>query len=122
APRLVNNLAVPGANILDAVDHTANQDAGDTFNRLQTFILGGRSQVDAMVDADPTFITVALGNGDALGAALDGDASKLTPVQSFQQSLDELVAAINSTDAQEVVLLGALNANAMPALQPGLFY
>ena len=121
-PRLVNNLAIPGANIEDAVDHLANTDAGDTFNRLQTFILGGRSQLQAMVDADPTFISVMLGSGDALGAALDGDAGKLTPVASFQESLDELVAAVNSTDAMEVLLIGAVNANVMPALQPGLFY
>ena len=122
APRLVNNLAVPGANILDAVDHTANENAGDTFNRLQTFILGGRSQVEAMVDADPTFISVMLGSGDALGAALDGDASLLTPTAEFETSLDELVTAINSTDAREVLVIGAVNANVMPALQPGLFY
>lgn len=122
APRLVNNLAVPGANILDAVDHLANTDPTDTFNRLQTFLLGGRSQIEAMVAADPTLISVALGSGDALGAALDGDASKLTPLASFQASLNELVAAINSTDAQDVIILGAVNANVMPALQPGLFY
>lgn len=122
APRVVNNLAVPGANILDAIDHTANPNPGDTFNRLQTFILGGRSQIDAMMDADPTFISVMLGSGDALGAALDGDASLLTPTAEFEASLDELVTAINSTDAQEVLLIGAVNANVMPALQPGLFY
>lgn len=122
APALVNNLAVPGANILDAVDHTANDDAADTFNRLQTFILGGRSQVEALVDADPTFISVMLGSGDALGAALDGDAGLLTSVESFEQSLDALEAAINSTDAQEVLVIGAVDANVMPALQPGLFY
>ena len=121
-PRLINNLAVPGANILDAIDHTANENAGDTFNRLQTFILGGRSQVDAMLDADPTFISVMLGSGDALGAALDGDAGALTHLASFQASLDELETAINSTDAQAVLVIGAVNANVMPALQPGLFY
>jgi hypothetical protein len=121
-PRLVNNLAVPGANILDAIDHTANTNAGDTFNRLQTFILGGRSQMQAMVDADPTFISVMLGSGDALGAALDGDAAALTPLASFQGSLDELEMAIDSTDAQAVLVIGAVNANVMPALQPGLFY
>src|SRR5690606_39170106 len=93
-PRLVNNLAVPGANILDAIDHTANSSAGDTFNRLQTFILGGRSQVDALLDADPTFVSVMLGSGDALGAALDGDAALLTPTAEFEASLDELVSAI----------------------------
>ncbi|HEX6925819.1 MAG TPA: SGNH/GDSL hydrolase family protein [Longimicrobiaceae bacterium] len=121
-PDLVNNLAVPGANLLDAVDHTANSDAADTFNRLQTFILGGRSQAQAMVDADPTFVSIMLGSGDALGAALDGDASLLTPVSSFQESLDELVAAVNSTNAQAVLVIGAINSNVMPALQPGLFF
>lgn len=122
APRTVDNLAVPGANIADAIDHTFNTNPTDTFNRLQTFILGGRSQIEAMVDANPTFVSVMLGSGDALGAALDGDAALLTPTDEFAASLDELVDAINGTDAQEVLLIGAVNANVMPALQPGLFY
>jgi hypothetical protein len=122
SPRILQNLAVPGANILDAVDHLANKDAGDTFNRLQTFILGGRSMIDAMIAADPTLISVMLGSGDALGAALDGDASKLTSVSSFESSLNDLVAAIGATNAQDVIVIGAVNANVMPALQPGLFY
>lgn len=122
APALVNNLAVPGAKILDAVDHTANADPADTFNRLQTFILGGRSQTQAMIDADPTFVSVLLGSGDALGAALNGDAELLTPVASFEESLNEIVTAINSTDARGAVLIAAVNTNVVPALQPGLFY
>ena len=119
---MVNNLAVPGAKILDAVNHTANDDPADTFNRLQTFILGGRSQMQAMIDADPTFVSVLLGSGDALGAALNGDAGLLTSVESFEGSLNELVTAINSTDAQGAVLIAAVNTNVVPALQPGLFY
>lgn len=122
APRLVNNLAVPGAQILDAVDHTANDNPGDTFNRLQTFILGGRSQTQAMIDADPTFVSVLLGSGDALGAALNGDVALLTPLSSFEASLNEVVTAINSTNARGAVLMGAVNTNVVPALQPGLFY
>jgi len=75
-----------------------------------------------MIDADPTFLSVMLGSGDALGAALDGDASKLTPTASFEASLDELEEAIQSTNAMEVLVIGAVNGNVMPALQPGLFY
>lgn len=122
AQRLINNLAVPGAQILDAVDHTANANPGDTFNRLQTFILGGRSQTQAMIEADPTFVSAFLGSGDALGAALNGDVALLTPVASFEESLNEVVAAIASTDTRGAVLIGAVNTNVVPALQPGLFY
>ena len=52
-PRFVQNLAVPGAEIGDALDALNNPNPADFFNRLQTFILGGRSMVHAMIAGAP---------------------------------------------------------------------
>ncbi|MDQ3557013.1 MAG: hypothetical protein M3409_09600 [Gemmatimonadota bacterium] len=123
APGTVQNLAVPGAQIADALNSLRSTDATSTFNRLQTFFLGGRSQVQAMVDAQPTLVSAWLGNNDALGAALSGNLAALTPLADFNASLDALVAAIRTTPAADrAVLIGPVNANVVPLLQPGAFF
>lgn len=117
APEVVQNLAVPGAAVADL---------GDTYGTgsvLNTFILGGRTQLSAMQDADPTLVSVWIGNNDALGAALTGDTTALTPLATFQSDYDDIVAAINATDAEDAILIGVVNAmTAAPALQPGAYF
>ncbi len=117
-PRLVQNLAVPGALMADATNLF-----GPGLNFLTTLILGGKDQADAMIAADPTFVTVWLGNNDALAAALSGELALLTPVDSFQTQLNRLVSAINQTDAMDAAFIGVVNAAASsPALEPGAYF
>ncbi|MFO7893156.1 MAG: hypothetical protein R6U63_05450 [Longimicrobiales bacterium] len=117
APSLVQNLAVPGAN----TGHLSNPVG--TGNTLNTLILGGRTQIAAMKDAEPTLISVWVGNNDALGAALAGDTAGLTPLTTFQTEYDEIVAAMLETDAQDAILMGVVNPMvAAPALQPGAYF
>jgi lysophospholipase L1-like esterase len=117
APEVVQNLAVPGAAVAD-LDATFG-----TGTVLNTFILGGRTQISAMQDADPTLVSVWIGNNDALSAALTGDTTALTPLAAFQSQFADIVAAINGTDAEDAILIGAVNAlAALPALQPGAYF
>lgn len=117
APDLVQNLAVPGAN----TGHLSN--TVGTGNTLNTLILGGRTQIGAMQDADPTLISVWIGNNDALGAALSGDTLALTPTATFQSEYDEIVDAMTATDAEDAVLIGVVDPmTAAPALQPGAYF
>ena len=116
-PDLVQNLAVPGADVADA----SNPEGTGTI--LNTLILGGRTQLDAMRQAEPTLVSVWLGNGDALNAALSGVSQLLTPLAAFQSDYDEIVAAIDETDAQDAILIGAANAAVVaPVLQPGAYF
>lgn len=116
-PRTVQNLAVPGANVLHA------QHPMGTQSILNTLILGGRTQVSAMLDARPSLVSVWLGNNDALGAALAGDTTLLTPLDQFQGRYDQLVQGIAATPAQDAILVGVANAILMaPALQPGAYF
>jgi lysophospholipase L1-like esterase len=119
APRLVNNLAVPGATLGDAL--VRNRPA----NPLSSLFLGGRSQVERMVQAQPTLVSVYLGNNDVLGGASVGDTTRLTSTARFAAQVDTLVAYLRLTPAgqggpnRDVVILGI---SPFPALlQPGAY-
>ena len=113
----IQNVAVPGAN----AGHISNPIG--TGSTLNTLILGGRTQLAAMADADPSLISVWIGNNDALGAALSGTTAALTPTATFQSEYDEIVTAMLETDAEDAILIGAANPMVVaPALQPGAYF
>jgi hypothetical protein len=116
-PPLVQNLAVPGATVAHALDPVG------TGSGLDFLILGGRSQVQAMIAAQPTLVSVWLGNNDALRAALQGDTGLLTPLARFMADYDRVVESILLTPAQDAILIGVADAARMaPALQPGAYF
>jgi hypothetical protein len=113
----VQNVAVPGAQIASALDFEV------AANALTTLILGGRTQVEAMRDADPTLVSVWLGNNDALAAAIAGIPALLTPLQAFSAQAEAVAAEIAATNAQDAILLGVVDAvAAAPILQPGAYF
>lgn len=119
-PRLVNNLAVPGLFIAGALDNSVsnNPPSADVF---KTLVLGGRTQVQAMIDAQPTFVTVWLGNNDLLEPVNTGDTTRLTPLASFQASLAGIADAIQQTPARDAAVLIGLAP--YPAIvQPGAYF
>jgi hypothetical protein len=122
-PALVQNLAVPGAKVGDALD---NSRSGTAANTLTTLFLGGRTQAQAMIAAQPTLVSVFLGNNDALGAAVAGDTLALTSAAAFKARWDSLVVDIKQTPAgqggadHDVVLIGIAPFPAI--LQPGGYF
>jgi len=121
----VQNVAVPGATVGSLTNN------GYASNVLTSLILGGRTQVQAMQDARPTFVSAWIGNNDALGAATSGILgptaagadSLLTPLNRFQARLDSAVAGIKASTTQGAVLVGVVDAvAAAPLLQPGAYY
>ncbi len=118
----VQNLAVPGARILDLFDNLTAAEGGSATT-LTSLILGGRTQIEAMHDADPTLVSVWIGNNDALAAAIAGLPALLTPQAAFEADLDRLVEEINRTQARDAVLIGVVDAVlAAPLLQPGAYF
>ena len=116
APDLIQNVAVPSAK----TGHLS--ETLGTGSILNTMLTGGRSQIQAMQDADPTLVSVWIGNNDVLGAALIGDTLAMTPLATFQSEYGEIVEGILETGA-EAVLLGVVNPmSAAPALQPGAYF
>jgi lysophospholipase L1-like esterase len=116
-PAVIQNLAVPGANVTHAISPLG------TANTLNTLILGGRTQLDAMREAGPSLVSVWLGNNDALAAALQGNPDLLTPVEQFRSAYETIAGAIRPAGAQDALLIGVANPALMaPALQPGAYY
>jgi hypothetical protein len=125
-PRLNHSLAVPGIRIAEALRQPA--DTGfppfDLFLRLLfREIFGGRTLVQAMLNADPTLVSIWLGNNDVLSAATSGELAEMTPTEAFVESLDAIVTALaRQTRVQDAILLGVSNPLHIPLLQPGLYY
>lgn len=120
----LSNVAVPGANVIDAFSNTA---PGAAPNALTTFILGGRSQVAAMADADPTFVTVWLGNNDVLGAltnaANPGDPALVTPPADFEAAYTRVLDSIMATNpTAKGALLGVADVTSIPYVSTGTLY
>jgi lysophospholipase L1-like esterase len=103
---VLNNVAVPGANSFDPTGM-----AGGGYSALTQFILGGKSQVQKAIDADPTFVTVWIGNNDVLSFALGGTRTgvtdSLTFIRNYAAMIDQLRAG--SPDLSKGVLIGVVN-------------
>jgi lysophospholipase L1-like esterase len=124
-----SNLAVPGARIADLF--LTPSDPTNAFHRLYGLITGGKSEAQAMIDLHPSFVSVWIGNNDALAAAVSGVLgpvtagadSNLTRLSSFNASADQMAAAVRNSGAQGAMLIGVVFADsAAPILQPGAFF
>lgn len=120
-PRFLNNVAVPGAAVLDL---TANLGPGTSPNPLTSLFLGGRTQVEAALDADPTFVSIWIGNNDVLGAALQGMVTEdnVTAVSTFQTRLVRALDALEAGGVQGGVLIGVADVTLIPHLTPGVAF
>jgi lysophospholipase L1-like esterase len=100
-PRPYNNLAVPGADVHDAVATvTDNGGLHDLILRKQG------TQLQQAVFLRPTFVTIWIGNNDVLGAATSGrviEGVTITPVAQFEADFKTLVGAIASTGAKMAI-------------------
>lgn len=121
---VLNNVAVPGAWSFDPFSESTA-----ASNALTTFILGGRTQVEAALAADPTFVSLWAGNNDVLEAAVSGVITPMagvsrgaTPVATFTTNLDNTLDALVAGAPRLAggVLLGAVNVTNAPVLFPAV--
>lgn len=119
-PPFLSNVAVPFAEVLDAVANGPG--AGTNSNGLTQLFLGGRTQVQAMMDAHPTFVSVWIGNNDLLAAAEAGDTTLVTDTASFRASYAKVVDSIEATGAKALLIavgLGHQDSTALPLFSRG---
>jgi hypothetical protein len=125
-PRINQSLAVPGIRLTDALTVPAptGRDIYDVFLvELYRLIFGGRSLVGALIAADPTLLSVWLGQNDVLSAVTAGNLEHMTPLTEFDASLNQLLDAIvNQTSVQDVVWLSVLDPLLIPLAQPGAYF
>ncbi len=123
ATDVLNNVAVPGARVLDPV-------TGSTVasNALTTFILGGKTQVMRALDARPTFVSIWIGNNDVLEAGGSGilvpfpgvSAGIVSTQAQFQTSYDLMIKQLtDSMPALKGVLIGVVQVSGIPLLSSG---
>src|SRR5215218_5941117 len=120
---VLNNVAVPDAQSWDptAVSTSAS-------NALTTFILGGETQVQRALDAQPTFVTSWFGGNDVLQAAYTGIlvatpgvsiGIRSTPAQ-FQANYDLLLKQLmDSAPGLKGVLIGVPKVSSLPLMTLG---
>jgi hypothetical protein len=120
APPYVSNTAVPGAEVIDIY---SNLDPTSNANTLTSFILGGLTQTQMMQRADPTFVSVWIGNNDVLGAATSGgDSTRITPVATFQANYTNVLDSVADVSPDGAVLLSVANVTFIPYFSRGATY
>jgi lysophospholipase L1-like esterase len=112
---VLNNVAVPGAAVIDP---TSLVDSNQ--NALTTFILGGQTQVQRALQANPSFVSIWIGNNDVLPAALSGFATGApTSVATFDVNYAKMMEQLTSVDPSlRGILIGVVNVTALAALFP----
>lgn len=124
-PGPLNNVAVPGATSLSP---TGSVIGPDTLveNALTTFILGGETQAQRAAEAQPTFVSVWIGNNDVLNASLSGIlpatpgiSNGVTSLTQFTTNYTSLVKALKAIPSiKGGVLMGVINTTNVPLLFP----
>ncbi|HEU4700362.1 MAG TPA: SGNH/GDSL hydrolase family protein [Gemmatimonadales bacterium] len=118
----VSNVAVPNATSFSPLSNT---DPASNTNILTQMILGGRTQVQAMQAAKPTFVSAWIGNNDVLGALTSrtnpGNPALVTPLPVFQANYKALVDSIAATGAK-AILIGVADVASIPYATPGAVY
>ena len=113
-PEVVNLVALPGAEVLEAFDYFDPSIIPSATDAFRTFLLGGRTQVEAAADAQPTFVSIAIGSNDVLGALLDeanpGDPARITAPATFATRYGNMLDQLEA--------LGTIQGGVLIGIQP----
>lgn len=99
--RPYDNLAVPGATVHDLLTKTSSTSATDPTDLILRRL--GFTQLQQGLSLHPTFVTLWIGNNDALGSATAGTDQLLTPLASFESDYKTIVGAIASSGAKMAI-------------------
>ena len=112
--RVLNNVAVPGADSFDPIAPSPDSD------RLTTLILDGKNQVDKALEQTPSLVTVWIGNNDVLEGAVDGrlSASLPTPETAFAANYGSMVNRLVDGGVEKGILIGVADVTQIPLLMP----
>jgi lysophospholipase L1-like esterase len=104
--RPYDNLGIPGAFVWDMKNATSSQNSWSRNNFasantafdliLRNPNLGNTSAFQQAVLLNPTFLTLWIGNNDALGAATQGITQILTPTAVFNATYSDLLSSLKT--------------------------
>jgi lysophospholipase L1-like esterase len=122
-PTNLNNVAVPGLDVADIFSNTASPLT--TYERLQTFFLGGQTPWNALRRAQPTFITIEVGANDVLGGVVSrpnpGDPDSVTTAADFIADYAEFADSVDVLNAT-VVAFTIPDVTSIPFTSTGTVY
>ena len=118
-----NNVAVPGATTLSALEATPEDFAEGTLSRnlFSRILPSGESQVTAMASLGPTLVSVELGANEVLGAVQSGHVIPnvtITPAATWEPIYTEVVEAVVATGARGMLVTVPL-VSRIPSLRTG---
>lgn len=115
------NLAVPGHDVLDALDARPDLPIDSAIDLVLGVpgLFGGvsLSQIEWAEQLAPTTVLVWLGSNDVLQGATQADPSKMTEPEVFERGFAELTDRLEALDAS-VVLLNIPDVTVIPYLTP----
>jgi lysophospholipase L1-like esterase len=99
--RPYDNLAVPGATVHDLLTKTRSTSATDPTDLVLRQL--GFTQLQQGLSLHPSFVTLWIGNNDALGSATAGTDQLLTPLASFEADYRTIAGAIAASGAKMAI-------------------
>ena len=117
----INNVAVFGATSRDPTSRSTS-----SSNPTTLLILGGKTQVERALEADPSFVSIWIGNNDLLDAATTGllvptpgISSGITPQAEFEASYGAMLSQLAAgAEIEGGLLIGVLSVTHAPLLFP----
>jgi lysophospholipase L1-like esterase len=122
ATDILNNVAVPGAGSTEV-----NAPTSPYHNTLTTLFLGGETQIQRAIEANPSFVTIWIGNNDVLQAAATGLVAPtpgisrgITPVNTFTTNYGAMISALvaGAPNIEAGALIGTVQTSAAPLVFP----
>ncbi len=109
-PDIYNNLGIPGANLYDMLFRTGDLENFNPANAMFDIILRDNlhTALEFAIGAQPTFVTVWIGNDDVLGAVVAGtaiDGVTMTPVEMFALLYNNAIGALATNTSADIVLI-----------------
>jgi lysophospholipase L1-like esterase len=115
--RPYNNLAVPGASLHDLLTKTHSTSPTDPTDLVLRGLGGGTTQLQQGLSLHPTFVSLWIGNNDALAAATSGVAIEgvtLTPAAQFDTEYRAVVNAITTAGVKQLVVANIPDVTSIP--------
>ncbi len=100
--RPYDNLGIPGAEVEDLLS-TVSSEGNPFYDLILRNGEGGFSAAEQALGLEPTFLSLWIGNNDALGAATAGNPDLLTPLDEFTNSYTQLIGLLALSGAPMVV-------------------
>jgi lysophospholipase L1-like esterase len=104
-PHQVGNLAVPGLTAPDLFTNTGSELS--TYERLQTFFLGGQTPWNAVRNAQPTLLSIEIGSSDVIGAVSSagnpGNPDSVTTIAAFTTNFALFADSVETLNTEVVV-------------------